>query len=277
MPNYKIFQDNPEQARIKIYGSDGTGDVQPLLTSSSGVMSMSGVVGVSGAVGISGSVTAGISGSVAVSGPIEITSSSAIGISGAVTAGISGAVGISGSVAVSGPIEITSSSAIGISGAVTAGISGSVAVSGPIEITSSSAIGISGAVTAGISGAVGISGSVAISGHSIVDSGPASADILPSTSGEVSGTFDVLGYSSWTLAIEYSGASGDGVHVVLEKSAVSGGAATDDDYIFDSSGTFASQNWLFLTTDVTPRYARLYYINAGTGSGTLYQTFQAQN
>ncbi|WP_231685351.1 hypothetical protein, partial [Phosphitispora fastidiosa] len=166
---------------------------------------------------------------------------------------------------------------IGISGAVTAGISGSVAVSGPIEITSSSAIGISGAVTASISGAVDISGSVAISGHSIVDSGPDSADVTPSTSGEVSGAFDVLSYSSWTLAVEYSGSIGADVHVILQKSAVSGGVASGGDYIYDSSGNFASQNWLFLTTGVTPRYARLYYINPGSGSGTLYQTFQAQN
>ncbi|MDT3698278.1 MAG: hypothetical protein RO469_02525, partial [Thermincola sp.] len=190
-------------------------------------------------------------------GPIEITSSGILPISGAVTAGISG------SVAVSGPIEITSSGILAISGAVTAGISGSVAVSGPIEITSS--------------GILAISGAVILSGHTIVDSGPLTADVLPDSSGEISGTFDVLGYSSWTLAVKYSGTSGDAVHVVLQKSAVSGGDASGGDYIFDSSGTFANQNWLFLTTDVTPRYARLYYINPGAGSGTLYQTFQAQN
>ncbi len=118
-----------------------------------------------------------------------------------------------------------------------------------------------------------------ITGHSIVDSGPDSADVTPSTSGEVSGAFDVLSYNSWTLAIEYSGASGDGVHVLLQKSAVSGGVASGGDWITDSSGVFVSGsvNWLFLTTGVTPRYARLYYVNSGTGSGTLYQTFQAQN
>jgi len=210
MPNYKIFQDNPEQAKIKIYGSDIAGDVQPLLTSTSGIMAMSGIVGVSGPV--------------AVSGPIEITSSGILAISGAVTAGISG------SVAVSGPIEITSSGILAISGAVTAGISGSVAVSGPIEITSS--------------GILAISGAVILSGHTIVDSGPLTADVLPDSSGEISGTFDVLGYSSWTLAVKYSGTSGDAVHVVLQKSAVSGGDASGGDYIFDSSGTFANQNWL---------------------------------
>ncbi len=194
MPNFKIFQDSPDQARIKIYGADSTGAAQALLTSTSGVMSTSGIVGVSGAVGISGSVA------------------------------VSGAVGISGSVAVSG--------AVGISGSVA--VSGAVAVSGPLQI-------------------------------------------MPDTSGEVSGTFDILSYSSWILAVEYSGTSGDGVHVVLQKSAVSGGVASGGDYIFDSSGTFVSGNWLFFTTGVTPRYARLYYANPGTGSGTLYQTFQAQN
>ncbi len=239
MPNFKIFQDSPDQARIKIYGADNTGAAQPLLTSTSGVISTSGVVGVSGNVGVSGSVTAGISGAVGISGSVAVSGN--VGVSGSVTAGISGAVGISGSVAVSGNV------------------------------------GVSGSVTAGISGAVGISGTVALSGHSVVDSGPLSADVTPSTSGAVSGTFDVLSYSSWVLAVEYSGASGDGVHVVLQKSAVSGGVASGGDYITDSSGTFVSGNWLFLTTGVTPRYARLYYINSGTGSGTLYQTFQAQN
>lgn len=215
MPNYKIFQDSADQARVKIYGADSTGSVQPLLTSTSGVMSMSGIVGVSGNVGVSGSVTAGIS--------------------------------------------------------------GSVAVSGPIEITSSGTLPISGTVTAAISGDVGVSGNVTLIGHSIVDSGPLTADVTPTSSGEVSGAFDVLSYNSWTLAVEYSGASGDGVHIVLQKAAVSG--ASGGDWVTDSSGTFesGSVNWLFMTTGVTPRYARLYYINSGNGSGTLYQTFQAQN
>jgi len=253
MPNYKIFQDNPDQALIKIFGSDSTGTAQSLLTSTSGTLSTSGIVAVSGGVSVSGTV--------GVSGPVEISGSVAI----------SGGVSVSGTVGVSGPVEISGS--VAISGGVTVGVSGPVEISGSVAVSG----GVSVSGTVGVSGPVQVSGTVALSGHSIVDSGPLTASVTPTSSGEVSGAFDVLSYTSWTLAVEYSGSSGAGVSVILQKSAVSGGVASGGDWIYDSSGTFTSANWLFLTAGVTPRYARLYYVNTGTGSGTLYQTFQAQN
>ncbi|KGP75862.1 hypothetical protein JT05_08030, partial [Desulfosporosinus sp. Tol-M] len=136
---------------------------------------------------------------------------------------------------------------------------GSVAVSGPVEI----------------------SGTVGLSGHSIVDSGPVLTTINSGGTGESGaasgGSYDVLSFTSWTLAVKYSGASGDQVHVILEKSALSGGEATNSDYVYDSSGTFTSEKWQFLTAGITPRYARLYYVDTSTSSGTLLSYFQAQN
>lgn len=166
----------------------------------------------------------------------------------------SGILNVTGDIAVSGPIEV----------------SGSVAVSGPVEISGSVAV----------SGPVEISGIVALSGHSIVDSGPVTTDINVALvgSGALSGgSYDVLSYTSWTLAVQYSGASGDQVHVILEKSAFSGTIASGGDYVFDSSGTFSAGNWVFLTAGITPRYARLYYIDTGESSGALLSYFQAQN
>ena len=237
MPNFKIFQDNPNDALIKIYGTDISGVTQAILTTDTGAMSIAGTVGVSGNVGVSGTV--GVSGSVAVSGPVEI----------------SGTVGVSGNVGVSG----------------TVGVSGSVAVSGPVEISG----------TVGVSGDVGVSGTVAISGHTIVDSGPITSIINSGQTGESGavseGSYDIMSYSSWTLAVKYSGASGDQVTVELQTSALSGTAATDADYVTDSTKTFASGSWNFYTAGITPRYARLYYIDTATSSGALLSYFQAQN
>ncbi|PKM78206.1 MAG: hypothetical protein CVU90_02750 [Firmicutes bacterium HGW-Firmicutes-15] len=100
----------------------------------------------------------------------------------------------------------------------------------------------------------------------------------PSESGAFSeGSYDILAYTSWTLAVKYSGNSGEMVSVQLQTCALSGGAATSSDYVFDSSGTFVSGNWAFFTAAITPRYARLYYVDTGTASGSLYTYLQAQN
>lgn len=199
----------------------------------------------SGAILISGQ-TVGISGSVSLSGA---------------TVAVSGNVGISGTVAVSGPVEV--------SGAVT--VNGTVAVSGLVEVGG----------TVAVSGPVEVSGTVILNGHTIVDSGPVLTTINSGAAGEsgaVSGeSYDVLGYTSWTLAVKYSGASGDQVSVILQTCALSGAAAADADYVFDSSGNFANQSWNFFTAGITPRYARLYYVDTGSASGALLTYFQAQN
>jgi cytoskeletal protein CcmA (bactofilin family) len=229
-------------------------------------VAVSGPVEISGSVAVSGPVE--ISGSVAVSGPVEISGS--VAVSGPVE--ISGSVAVSGTVAVSGPIQISGS--VAVSGPVE--ISGSVAVSGTVVV--SGPIQISGSVA--VSGPVEISGTVALSGHSIVDSGPLTNTINSGIAGSGAlsgGSYDILSYTSWTLAVKYSGASGDQVTVILEKSALSGGVATDSDYVFDSSGNFSTGNWLLFTAGITPRYARLYYKDTGADSGVLLSYFQAQN
>lgn len=44
MPNYKVFQDAANQLKSKIYGSDGAGNVLPILTDASGRMSVAGTI-----------------------------------------------------------------------------------------------------------------------------------------------------------------------------------------------------------------------------------------
>ena len=188
------------------------------------------------------------------------------GVSQALLTSASGRLDVIGSVAVSGPVEISG----------TVGVSGSVAVSGPVEI--SGTVGVSGNVA--VSGPVEVSGNVTVSGHTILDSGPTAITINSGgdgESGEVIGSYDVLSYSSWTLAVKYSGSSGDLVSVALQVSALSGGAATDADYVTDSIKTFVSGSWNLFTSGITPRYARLYYVDTGESGGSLVTYFQAQN
>ncbi|NLI91351.1 MAG: hypothetical protein GX434_03860 [Peptococcaceae bacterium] len=167
------------------------------------------------------------------------------------------------------PVLTSTSGAMNVGGTV--GVSGSVAVSGPVEI--------SGMV--GVSGNVGVSGTVTLSGHTVLDSGPVNTTINSGQTGESGvvsgGVYDVLSYSSWTLAVKYSGASGDQVTVQLQTSALSGGVATNSDFVTDTTKTFTSGSWNFYTGGITPRYARLYYIDTGAASGALLTYFQAQN
>jgi hypothetical protein len=263
----------------------------------SGPVEVSGVVGVSGSVAISGPVevsgVVGVSGSVAISGPVEV--SGVVGVSGSVAVSgpveVSGVVGVSGSVAISGPVEV--SGVVGVSGSVAVsgpvevsgvvGVSGSVAVSGPVEV--SGVVGVSGSVA--ISGPVDVSGTVTVQNTSgsplyvnlfsrnSVDSGPVLTHINGGTSGAFSGgIWDVLGYNSWTIAVKYSGDSGELMNVKLQLAAISG----DDNFVDDGDYVnYSGRTWNFFAPNYHVRYARMYYQFSGTSdSGNLLLYFQGE-
>ena len=240
--------------RVKIYGIDESNRTVPVLTDASGKMNVTGTVTTSGSVAISGPVN--ISGTVAVSGPVAVSGSvyvsgSTVGVSGSVA--ISGPVEISGTVAVSGPVAVSGN--VYVSGS-TVGVSGSVAISGPVEISET----------------VG----VFLSGREALDSGPLMDRTSGLDSGPLSGVWDVLGYNSWTLAVKYSGLSGEQVAVKLQMAVVSG----DDNWVDDGdyvafSGTNAY--WIFRTPTYHVRYARLYAVNTSdTASGDFLIYMQAE-
>ena len=259
MPNYKMFQDYADSLRVRIYGADDSNNIVPLLTDASGKMDVVGTVGVSGAVEISGNV--GVSGTVAVSGNVGV--SGTVGVSGAVE--ISGNVGISGTVAVSGNV----------------GVSGTVGVSGAVEISGN--VGVSGTVA--VSGTVDTSGWIFNSGgtplyvnlytRNTVDSGPISAPWSGSSSGTADGVWDVLGYNGWTLAVKFSGTSGEAVSAKLQMSVIGSGESTwvDQQPYADFSGT----SWNYYTTNYHVRYARIFGQNtSATDSGALLVYLQAE-
>ncbi len=204
---------------------------------------VSGVVGISGPVEVSGIV--GVSGSVAISGPVDV--SGVVGISGPVE--ISGVVGVSGSVAVSGPVDV----------------SGVVGISGPVEV--------SGTVI--VQNTSGSPLYVNIFARNTVDSGPILTPVSGGTSGALNGgIWDVLGYNSWTLAVKYSGASGELMNVKLQMAAVSG----DENFVDDAAFVnYSGRTWHFFTPNYHVRYARMYYQFSGTSDdGNLLLQFQGE-
>lgn len=168
-----------------------------------------------------------------------------------------GTVGVSGSVAVSGNV----------------GVSGTVAVSGNVGV--SGTVAVSGNV--GVSGTVAISGTVGVflSGRNTLDSGPVAAPWSGSSSGTADGVWDVLGYNSWTLAVKFSGTSGEAVSAKLQMSVIGSGESTwiDQDVYKNFSGT----SWNFYTTNYHVRYARMWGQNTSTtDSGALLVYFQGE-
>jgi len=283
LPNYKTFQDYADSLRVRVYGADSSGTVSSILTDASGKMNITGDVGVSGNVGVSGTVAVsgnvGVSGTVGVSGAVEISGN--VGVSG--TVAVSGNVGVSGTVGVSGAVEISGN--VGVSGTVAVsgnvGVSGTVGVSGAVEISGN--VGVSGTVA--ISGTVDTSGWVSNSGalplyvnlyaRNTVDSGPVTAPWSGSSSGTADGVWDVLGYNSWTLAVQFSGTSGEAVSAKLQMSVIGSGESTwvDQDVYKNFSGT----SWNFYTTNYHVRYARMWGQNTSTtDSGALLVYFQAE-
>jgi len=170
------------------------------------------------------------------------------------------------------PLLTNASGKMNVTGTVAT--SGSVAVSGPVEISGS--VAVSGPV--GISGSVAVSGTVGVflSGRGTLDSGPLFDRTSGSDSGALSGVWDVLGFNGWTLAVKYSGTSGDQVSVKLQMAAISGANNwVDDGGYVAFSGTNAY--WIFRTPTYHVRYARLYAKNeSATASGDFLVYMQGE-
>jgi len=101
-----------------------------------------------------------------------------------------------------------------------------------------------------------------------VDSGPISAPWSGSSSGTADGVWDVLGYNGWTLAVKFSGTSGEAVSAKLQMSVIGSGESTwvDQQPYADFSGT----SWNYYTTNYHVRYARIFGQNtSATDSGAL--------
>lgn len=185
---------------------------------------------------------------------------------------VTGDVGVSGSVFVSG-------STVGVSGTVA--VSGNVGVSGTVAVSGN--VGVSGSVA--VSGTVDTSGWVFNSGgtplyvnlyaRNTLDSGPVAAPWSGSSSGTADGTWDVLGYNSWTLAVNFSGTSGEAVSAKLQMSVIGSGESTWVDQ--DVYKNFSGISWNFYTTNYHVRYARMWGQNtSATDSGALLVYFQGE-
>jgi hypothetical protein len=108
-----------------------------------------------------------------------------------------------------------------------------------------------------------------------VDSGPVLTHINGGTSGAFSGgIWDVLGYNSWTIAVKYSGDSGELMNVKLQLAAISG----DDNFVDDGDYVnYSGRTWNFFAPNYHVRYARMYYQFSGTSdSGNLLLYFQGE-
>ena len=241
MPNFKVFQDNPDQARIKIFGSD---NAIPVFTDSSGFVGIT-------ATGL------------AVSGTVTVTTGSG-SLNVCITQGITVTTG-SGSLSVCIPESISVTTG---SGSLSVCIPASVAVttgSGSLDVCITQGI----TVTTG-SGLLGIS----LDGRSTTDLSENVSTASTSYSGATAEV--VLNQTAWTFAVKNTSLEANAQAVVQVQ--MSATALTESDWLQEVSPVTLNQNSLaFLTTSLLLKYARVYYAAVNAASQvTLNVIFQAQ-
>jgi hypothetical protein len=241
MPNFKIFQDNPDQLKIKIHGSNNVA----FNTDTSGNLAITTTgLAVTGNINV-GTVTVTSTG-LAVTGNINV---------GTVTVTSTG-------LAVTGNINV---------GTVTVTSTG-LAVTGNINVGTVTVTTGSGSLAVCIG--TGQS-SVSIDNHGSTD---VSETIANKTSTSYSGATSrtVLGYNAWTFALKNTSLATNAQALVqIQMSAT---AAAESDWVQEVSPVTINQNEVrFLTSSLLIKYARVYYAAVNASSAiTLSIVYQAQ-
>lgn len=246
MPNFKIFQDNAESAKVKVY-ADQSGTASSLNVDSNGYLLVTGSLDIA-----SGDV-------------ITVTNTSGTALYVRPAEGASGAAWY-----------VTQSQ----------GTSGNAWFIQPTASGKFSVIGTDSGAPVFVTQVSGSSGNawfikqpsgevldIQIASRTTASTGPDA--IVVSGSGTVSfGYEDVLGYNAWTLSVKNISGSGS-VNVKLQYSAISGGSGGDwtDDAPY---AELAVGSWQYLTTTNLARYVRLTCENTNTSDNTLNVYFQAQ-
>lgn len=261
MPNYKVFQDYADELRVKVYGTDSGGDLTPFKTTDSGSLYVSPY---SGAV-------------FAFSGTVDLNSGDIVTVvnSGDIPLYVRGWSGASGYPVFVQPAADTT---FAVSGAITQAIdSGSIITvvnSGNLALFVRGYSGDSGEPVFVAPGS-GATFNMNVYSHNYLDSGLPAQHMAPGSSGTDGNVWEVIGYNSWTLAVKYSGVSGEAAAVKLQMSPIGSGsdAWLDDGVAKD----FSAGNWVYVTPNYHVRYARLWFIDqATTDSGDFLVWFQGE-
>jgi len=242
MPNYKIFQDNPDQLKIKIHGSNNVA----FNTDASGNMTVTTTgLAVTGNINV-GTVTVTSTG-LAVTGNINV---------GTVTVTSTG-LAVTGNINV-GTVTVTST---GLA------VTGNINV-GTVTVTT-------GANQLAVCIGTGQS-SISVDNLGSTD---LAETIANNTSTAYSGatTRTVLGRNAWTFTVKNTATAANAQAVVqIQMSAT---ALTESDWLQEVTPVTINQNSLaFLTSSRLVKYARVYYAAVNAASAiTLSIVFQAQN
>lgn len=272
MPNFKIFQDIPNQAKIQIYGS-GT---QPIQTDETGNLSVTGGVAINGTPTVTGSVsingTPTVTGSVSINGTPTVTGSVSINGTPTITGSVSidGTPTVTGSVSINGTPTVTGS--VSINGTPT--VTGSVSINGTPTVTGS--VSINGTPT--VTGSVSINGTPGVL-TTVATTEAIQSDIVSNTTAYTAYPadpgFNVLNIPSWSFGIvNTSGVTSDFAKLQLQLSP------DGNTWINDSSttlGATASNVAAMLWSGRVLKYARIQYgNNTSTSNITLNIYFQGQ-
>jgi hypothetical protein len=282
MPNYKIFQDYPDSARVRVYGSDNNGNTRSFRTDSSGRLDIFSDSGTPVYIAQASGTVFNVSGSL----NVVITSGDVISVVN--TSGTALYVRtVSGDpLAASGYTFNSSGDALYVRT-----VSGDpLAASGYVFNSSGDALyvrSVSGTAIAASGFVFNASGAplyvVSTSGNPAYTSlysvkttfsGPLSGAVTAGSSGVLGGNeWPVLGYNSPSFVVKYSGASGAQLSVRMQDAAISGNANYFND---DGTYDFGTATWNVLSPTYKLRFSRVYYTFSGTGTGTLLLYFQSE-
>ena len=175
LPNRIVFNNQPENLKIQLYGADPTTPVEispdgsiPVCIPDNTFIQISGVpsIAIDQPIEITGLIGLTAGAAVSISGTPTVLIGNALELSGIPTVALADAVAVTGAldlaagaaVAISGTPTVLIGNALELSGIPTVALADAVAVTGALDLAAGAAVSISGVPTVSLAGAVAISG-----------------------------------------------------------------------------------------------------------------------
>ena len=276
MPNRIVFNNQPENLKIQLYGADPT---TPVEISPDGSIPV--CIPDNTFIQISGVPSIAIDQPIEITGLIGLTAGAAVSISGVPTVLIGNALELSGiptvtladAVAVTGALDLAAGAAVSISGVPTVSLAGAVSISGVPTVSLAGAVSITGVPAVTIPGGIVFAGT-----PTVVIGGRGFTSILLAATTVSSAVFlttiattaiDVSRFSDYSYAIRVEpNVTNVGAPLIIQPQV----APINNPAYFANSGTAESVpvntiSNIVLTDNQFLQYSRLAFTRAG-GGGT---------